>query len=109
MRRASGEQAQVVMIIDTERLLAHHSERVALTPINTGNARRRPAQRGLQTFVPYRTWIESGWMSEAQALGTSIRPGSHQPVELTVSYAVLNVLDCMKDMRYLEPMELFCL
>lgn len=107
MRRASGKRAQVVMIIDTERLLAHHSERVALTPINTGNARRRPARRGLQTFVPYQTWLESGWTSESQALGTSMRSSSHQPVELTVSDTVLNVLDCMKDMRYLEPMELF--
>jgi hypothetical protein len=107
MRRAGGEQAQVVMVIDTARLLAHHSERIALTPINTGNARRRPAQRGLQTFVPYRTWIESGWTSESQALGTSMRSSSHRPVELTASDEVLNVLDCMKDMRRLEPMELF--
>jgi G3E family GTPase len=108
MRRASGEQAQVVMIIDTERLLSYHSERIALTPINTGNARRRPAQRGLHTFVPYQTWIESGWASETQVSGTSMRPRNHQPVELTVSDAVLNVLDCMSEMRHLEPMELFC-
>ncbi len=107
MRLASREQAQVVMVIDTELLLAHHCERVALTPINTGNARRRPAQRGPHTFVPYRTWMESGWASESQASGTSRRPGSHQPVELTVTDAVRNALDCMRDMRYLEPMEPF--
>lgn len=107
MRLASRKQAQIVMVMDTARLLSHHSERVSLTPINTGNARRQPAQRGAQTFVPYRQWLESGWTSETQALGTSPRPRSHQPVELTIADAVRNALDCMREKHYLEPGELF--
>ncbi|HEX7735918.1 MAG TPA: hypothetical protein VF458_13710 [Ktedonobacteraceae bacterium] len=107
MRMASKKQAQIVMTIDTALLLSHHSERVSLAPINTGNARRQPAQRGARTFVPYQQWLESGWASETGALGTSPRPRSHQPVELTVTDAVRNALDCMRAKHYLEPGELF--
>lgn len=107
MRMASHKQAQVVMTIDTARLLSHHSERVYLTPINTGNARRQPAQRGASTFVPYQTWLESGWASESLSLGTAPRPRSHQPVELTVTDAVRNALECMRAKHYLEPGEPF--
>lgn len=39
-RLACGPLPQVVMVIDTTRLIAKHAERISLTPINTGNARR---------------------------------------------------------------------
>ena len=107
LRRVYRTQPQVVMSIDTQQLLARHAERVALTPINTGNARRQPAQRGLCTFVPYETWLESGWTSETEALHTRPRLRSHPPAELTVAYAVPNVMDCVVDVRRLEADELF--
>jgi hypothetical protein len=68
-RAACGPRPQVVLTIDAAALVAAHRERVAVTPINTGNARRRPARRGAATFVPYAAWAESGWASEAAALG----------------------------------------
>jgi len=66
---------------------------VAVTPINTGNARRKPARRGAATFVPYTAWIESGWESEATVLGVSLRKRTHQPVEVTVIGSVPDVMD----------------
>ena len=83
-RAACAHRQQVVLVVDVERLIARHADQITLTPINSGNARRRPATRGRATFVPYQSFVESGWRSEAEELGTKPRPRSHQPVELTV-------------------------
>ncbi len=90
-KAACEPRPQVVMAMDTAALVAACEERVAVTPINTGNARRKPARRGVATFVPLAEWVRSGWASEATALGTS-RGRSHQPVELTVIDAVPDIL-----------------
>jgi len=91
-RAACGARPQVVMMIDAHALVAAHEERVAVTPINTGNARRKPARRGVATFVPLAEWVRSGWESEAEALGMPARKGSHHPVELTVTDAVPDIM-----------------
>ena len=106
LRRVYRAQPQILMSIDTPRLLARYAERVTLTPINTGNARRQPAQRGMCTFVPYKTWLESGWTSETEALHTHPRLRSHPPAELTVAYAVPDVMEFVVSVRRLEPQEL---
>jgi hypothetical protein len=100
---------QIVMSIDTQRLLASYAEQIALTPINTGNARRQPAQRGLSTFVPYKTWLASGWTSETEALHTRPRLRSHPPAELTVAYAVPDVMDFVTDVQRLAVGEILSL
>ncbi|GHO55686.1 DUF7002 family protein [Ktedonobacter robiniae] len=107
MRGAMKERPQVVLSIDTERLLARYAEHATLTPINTGNARRQPARRGAATFVPYTTWLQSGWLSESQALDTRPRPRSHQPVELTITPAVPDVLDFITHIQHVPPLERF--
>lgn len=86
--RACGIRPQVVLTIDTARLITTYQAQVSVSPINTGNARRRPARRGAATFVPYTQWVDTGWASEAAALGTSPRRRSHAPVELTVTGAI---------------------
>lgn len=91
-RAACGARRQVVLTVDAVALVAAHRERVAVTPINTGNARRNPAARGAATFVPYACWAERGWASEAEALGTRARPRAHAPVELTVLGSVPDAL-----------------
>ena len=106
LRRVYRSIPQIVMSIDTEKLLARHAGQITLTPINTGNARRQPAQRGLCTFVPYETWLESGWTSETEALHTRPRLRSHPPAELTVAYAIPDVMDFVRDVRRLEAGEL---
>ena len=106
-RRACEPRPQVVLIVDTERLLSRHAERIALSPINSGNARRKPAVRGKATFVPYEEWLESGWSSEAIGLGTRRRATSHRPVELTVERAVQDIMECLIDVHQLAPGESF--
>ncbi len=97
---------QIVMIIDAQRLLTRYGESAALSPFNTGNARRQPALRGPSTFVPYTTWLQTGWASETDALGTRPRPKSLQPVELTIAGSVPDIMNFVVDVRRLEPMEL---
>ncbi len=108
MRRACGPRSQVVMTVDLQRLLSRYAEQATLTPINTGNARRQPALRSWHSFVPYCEWLQSGWASETEALGTRARPRSHQPVELTIEYAVPDIMEFVTDIRHLGPDEVFC-
>jgi hypothetical protein len=105
--RACGERPQIALTLDTERLLSRHGDRVALTPFNTGNARRKPAIRGRATFVPYSAWLASGWRSEADGLGVSRRPFSHPPVELTVADAVPDAAEFIVAIEYLRPGDVF--
>ena len=91
-RAACEPRPQVVLAVDTGALIVAHKQRIAVTPINTGNARRKAAHRGAGTFVPLSEWIRTGWESEAQALGIPLRKRSQQPVELTVIDAVPDIL-----------------
>ncbi|MGH8672623.1 MAG: DUF7002 family protein [Burkholderiales bacterium] len=102
-RRACGAYPQISLIIDTKKLLERYADAAAVTPINTGNARRRPTLRASETFVPYPMWLKSAWSSEAQALGTRTRPRNHPPVELAVADSVPDVLDFVLDVRHLAP------
>jgi hypothetical protein len=98
--RACRHHPQVVMVLDATRLLGRYAPRTAVSPFNTGNARRRPAPRGRETFVPYATWLESGWEREASGLGTSARSRSHPPAELTVDRSVPDAMDFVVDVRF---------
>jgi hypothetical protein len=104
-RAACRTIPQVVLKLASERVLHRYAAQTALTPINTGHARRRPAQRGAATFVPYGVWAASAWMSEATALGTRPRPHRHPPVELTVTYSVPDVMDFVVSIHHLAPNE----
>lgn len=102
-RSACRARPQVVLTVDSAALLAVHQQHVELTPINTGNARRKPARRGAATFVPFAEWSRSGWASEAAALHTPARRRSHQPVELTVLGAVPDIMHFVIDVTRLLP------
>lgn len=106
-RRACGPRSQIVLVVNTEQLLRRHAKRIALSPINSGNARRKPAVRGKATFVPYTEWLKSGWSSEVMGLGTSERAGSHRPVELTVEGSIQDIMECLVDVQRLVPEEQF--
>jgi hypothetical protein len=107
LRKVLASIPQIVLVVDTQRLLARYSDSISLSPINTGNARRQPALRGASTFVPYTTWLQSGWASEAEALGTRPRSKSHHPVELTVTGSVPDIMDFVVDTQKLESNEEF--
>jgi hypothetical protein len=106
-RAACEPRPQVVLTVDAGGLLTAYSERIALTPINTGNARRRPASRGTATFVPYAAWVRSAWASEAASLGTSVRSQSHPPVELTLRGSIPDIMQFVVDVQQLAPGQSF--
>ena len=100
-RRACEPRPQVVLVVDAQRLVARYAERISLSRINSGHARRRPARRGRCTFVPYRLWIESGWSSETEGLGVQRRAQSQRPAELTVTEDARDVMSCVTDVHRL--------
>jgi hypothetical protein len=107
-RRAGAASSRtVVMTIDAERLLGAHGAQAALSAINTGNARRKPALRGRQSFVPYAAWLDGRWASEAAALGTQPRAPGHPPAELTVEDSVPDAMDFVLSLRHLDRDEPF--
>ena len=106
-RAACASRPQVVLTVDATALAVAYAERIALTPINTGNARRQPARRGAATFVPYAAWVESAWDSEAASLGTPLRPRSHPPAELTVTGSIPDVMRYVIGVQELAPGQLF--
>ncbi|SCB50243.1 hypothetical protein GA0061103_0788 [Rhizobium multihospitium] len=72
-RLACGDRPQVLLTFDAPALLERFGTDAFVSPINSGNARRKPARRGLSTLMPYDTWLANGWPS-----GTRYRP----PAEL---------------------------
>ena len=104
-RRACEPWPQVVLEVDTDRLLRRHAKRIALSPINTGNARRRPAKRGRCTFVPYYEWARSGWSTETEGLKLALHRQRHHPVELTVADAVPDIISVVVRVHRLGPGE----
>jgi hypothetical protein len=91
--RACYPWPQVIIEIDAERFLARYEPSAFVTPINVGNARRRPALRGRASFVPFVDWRDRAWTHEAQGLGVRGRPASHPPAELVVPGAIPDVMD----------------
>jgi hypothetical protein len=106
-RAACRERPQVVLTLDAAGLVAAYGDRAAVSPINSGNARRRPARRGTATFVPYAEWVESGWASEAAALGIRERRRSHPPAELTVAGAIPDAMRYVLATSRLAPGDQF--
>ena len=62
-RHACGNRSQVVFLFDGDALLDDFSATAFVSPINTGNARRKAARRGRDTLVPFATWAREGWPS----------------------------------------------
>jgi hypothetical protein len=106
-RAAYAPRPQLVLTLDAAGLVADYGDRAAVSPINSGNARRRPARRGAATFVPYMEWVRSGWASEAVALGTRERRRSHPPAELTVTGAIPDAMRYVTATSWLAADERF--
>jgi hypothetical protein len=60
-RHACGSRPQVLFTFDGAGLLDRFGAEAFMSPINSGNARRKPAPRGQDTFVPYANWLRAGW------------------------------------------------
>jgi hypothetical protein len=86
-RVAFARSPQVLLVFDAALLLRELGDRILLSPINSGNARRRPAPRSPRLFVPYRKWSNQGWpVIEGQQRSRSVMPAEivlegHLPLE----------------------------
>jgi hypothetical protein len=100
--RACKPWPQVILELDAKQFLSRHAAHALVTPINTGNARRRPALRGRASFVPFAAWLDRGWAHESAALGLSPRPDSHRPVELVVPDATTGIMDYVVRIRRID-------
>jgi hypothetical protein len=93
-RRACGAHPQMLLVFETEILLAKYEAAAAVTPINTGNAMRQAASRGAQTFVPVMDWRRRQWALESAMTGKP-RTASHPPVELAIAATLTDALQLM--------------
>jgi hypothetical protein len=59
--RACNGVPQSLLIFDALRLLEELGDRIYVSPINSGNARRRPSRRSPGSFVLYQEWVKTGW------------------------------------------------
>ena len=78
--RAFGARPQLLLAFDASQLLEQLGDRIYVSPINSGNARRRPAPRSTRIFVPHREWIKSGW----RPIAGESRRRSCPPAEILV-------------------------
>jgi hypothetical protein len=90
-RRVCGSRPQVVLSFDGAALLERFQADAFVSPINSGNARRKAARRGRDTFVPYTGWLRQGWPS-----GRSGRPPAEFLFGCTIPTQAPYVLDIAK-------------
>jgi hypothetical protein len=60
-RQACNGRPQALFTFDGVALLDRFGAEAFMSPINSGNARRKPAPRGRDTLVPYANWLRTGW------------------------------------------------
>lgn len=90
-RRAYASRPQLVLTFDAAALLNRFSADAFVSPINSGNARRRAARRGRDTFVPYMRWLREGWPS-----GQIRRPPAELLLRCTVPAKAPYLIDISK-------------
>lgn len=62
-RSACGDRPQVILTFDGDALVQAFGDHARVSPINSGNARRKPSPRDQATLMPYRLWADRGWPS----------------------------------------------
>jgi hypothetical protein len=90
-RRACAGRPQMVLTFDAAALLDRFAADVFVSPINSGNARRKAVRRGRDTFVPYATWLREGWPS-----GRAMRPPAELLLRCTVPAKAPYLIDISK-------------
>jgi hypothetical protein len=68
-QQACRSRPQFVFTFDAAALLDQFEMEAFVSPINSGNARRKAVRRDRDTLVPYRAWLKQGW-----ATGQRTRP-----------------------------------
>lgn len=95
---ACAGRSQMLITVDSRRLLERYGDAAFVTPFNVGNARRRPAPRGMRSFVPWKAWMVTRWKSEAITARPS-RPPSHPPAELAIEGSIPDLAEFVIETR----------
>lgn len=93
--KAYRTKQQLVITIDTAKLLARHAAQVTLSPINSGSTIMRPVSRGLDTFRRIEDFPYGEWRMKGRAPTKVI-------VELAVDYSVPDLADFALRAEHLE-------
>jgi hypothetical protein len=83
--RAYRNRRQTVIVIETQKLLERHADRVSLSPMNSGCTKPVPYPRGTLTFARIGEY----------PFADRVRRGLEPVVELAVDYLVSNVTDLL--------------
>ena len=70
--RAYRGRPQIVLTVDTERLVSAHRDRIELSPINSGATIYRPAPRSRETFLPIDKYPFDHWPKKKRKLDSAI-------------------------------------
>lgn len=89
--RLNRDRERAVLVLDTLTLARRHGERMELAAINTGSTIRRPAPRGLSTFVPLGRYEYQAWRT--------LRGGRDRVREVTLVGGVPDVADHLIEHR----------
>jgi hypothetical protein len=84
--RAYRSTAQLVIELDTAKLVAAHGASIRLSPINSGSTVYNPVPRGSDTFTAIQDFPYDHWRSKRGNRRAAV-------VELTVPYEVPNATD----------------
>ncbi len=95
------DRARDVLVLDTLGLARAHGDRMALSPINSGNTRRRPARRGLATYTPLGAMPLANWRRMRRRAG--VVTGLDDIREVTVEGAVPDAADHLLDVIEHRP------
>jgi hypothetical protein len=93
--KAGRDAAQLVLTVDTRRLVEAHRHRILLSGMNSGSTIRRPLPRGLNTFLPI---AEFPYEERRRT-----RSQSDALVELVVEGAVPDIMDHMIEVDEAGP------
>ena len=89
--RANRGRKREILVFDTARIVEEGFDRLYLSPINTGNAMRRPARRGLSTFAPAKDYGWEKWRA--------LRGRWDQVVEMAIDHSIPFAGDALMDVR----------
>lgn len=95
--RLYRDKPRALLVLDTLSLAEAHAERVAISPINSGQTLYVPARRGRATFAPLLATDHAAWR---RARGTK---GPDQIKEVTVVGGVPDLRRHLLEVRALAP------
>lgn len=90
--RLNRGRDRAVLVLDTLGVARRHGPRMELSAINTGSTIRRPARRGLSTFVPLHRHGYEAWRR--------LRGGRDRVREVTVVGGVSDVAEHLVEHRF---------